>query len=148
MGAVSVLSTRERARLQLSRSTDARKKAQLGQFLTPARTASFMASLFPPASGRCSLLDAGAGIGSLSVAFLERWRAGGFAFDRVDLSAFELDDSLHQALRDAYTPFAESEFEAKVHGGDFILTATDWLAGGIFCWTSPCVHPRHSESTI
>lgn len=136
-GAVSVLSTLERARLQVSRSTDARKKAQLGQFLTPASTARFMASLFPAASGGCRLLDAGAGIGSLSVAFLERWRAGGLDFSRVDLDAFELDESLHETLTDAVSQYRCDDLKAVVTGGDFVIAATDWLSGDLFAESSP-----------
>ena len=67
-----MLSDIEQTRLRLSRDTDAKKKSQFGQFLTPEGIAAFMAGLFPPAEGGCSLLDAGAGIGSLAAAFLER----------------------------------------------------------------------------
>lgn len=59
-----------KTRLRVSRTTDAKKKSQYGQFLTPAGTAAFMAKLFPKASGACRLLDAGAGIGSLTSSFL------------------------------------------------------------------------------
>ncbi len=80
-----MLSVVEQQRVQLSRSTEAQKKAQFGQFLTPTRTATFMASLFPDGTGPCRLLDAGAGIGSLTAAFLERWREGRFHFSRVEV---------------------------------------------------------------
>ena len=36
----------DQIRLQITSTTDPRKKAQLGQFLTPGRIAQFMASLF------------------------------------------------------------------------------------------------------
>jgi len=93
-----LLSVVEQKRLHLSQHTEAKKKSQFGQFLTPARTASFMASLFPEASGNCRLLDAGAGIGSLSAAFLDRWKSGDFHFRTVELDAFEIDHSLHAYL--------------------------------------------------
>jgi adenine-specific DNA-methyltransferase len=71
-GRQALLSAVEIKRVQLSKTTPQKRKSQFGQFLTPERTATFMASLFPDASGCCRLLDAGAGIGSLSSAFLER----------------------------------------------------------------------------
>ena len=80
-----MLSTVEQTRLRLSKNTKAKKKSQFGQFLTSARTAAFMASLFPNGKGSCRLLDAGAGIGSLSAAFLERWNSADFDFQRVEL---------------------------------------------------------------
>jgi predicted RNA methylase len=44
--------------------------------MTPAPVARFMASLYPPcALTTCTLLDAGAGVGALTCAFLDRWVA-------------------------------------------------------------------------
>ena len=53
-----------------------KRKSALGQFMTPAPVAQFMASLFPPSAlSTCTLLDAGAGVGALSCAFLDRDRS-------------------------------------------------------------------------
>jgi adenine-specific DNA-methyltransferase len=58
-----------------------------------------MAGLFTSTlSSECRLLDAGTGIASLSSAFLERCAAGTLPLARVDLSAFEMDNSLHGEL--------------------------------------------------
>jgi len=92
------LSIVEQTRLHVSKNTEAKNKSRFGQFFTPERTAAFMTGLFPDASGSCRLLDAGAGIGSLSAAFLDRWLTGGFHFQSVDLDAFEIDNSLHSYL--------------------------------------------------
>jgi adenine-specific DNA-methyltransferase len=88
----------KQTRVYLSQGTEAKKKSQFGQFLTPERTAAFLASLFPSSDGHCRLLDAGAGIGSLSVAFLDRWKSDGFHFQSVSLDAFEIDPALHDSL--------------------------------------------------
>jgi len=58
-----------------------------------------MAALFPDGYGKCTLLDAGAGIGSLSAAFLDRWLNGDLHFDEVQLDAFEADQSLVPYLK-------------------------------------------------
>lgn len=87
----------EQTRLKVSKNTEAKRKSQLGQFLTPARTAQFMASLFVSKDGfECRLLDAGAGIGSLSSAFLERCIDGDLRFKNVQVTAFELDPLIHK----------------------------------------------------
>ncbi|MBL7987756.1 MAG: Eco57I restriction-modification methylase domain-containing protein [Chlorobi bacterium] len=91
-----------------------------------------MASLFPPAGGICRLLDAGAGIGSLSAAFLERWRAGNFQFQRVELDAFEVDDSLHAELSRTFLQYRSESFSLHLHGDDFIHAAVSALSGGLF----------------
>lgn len=115
----------EQTRLRVSRGTDPRKKSQLGQFFTPERTAAFMASLFPAAGGDCRLLDPGAGIGSLSAAFLERWRSGGLAFRSVALDAFEIDGALHRELARTLARFESGACTAAIRSEDFVLAATD-----------------------
>lgn len=134
----------EQARVRVSRTTDARKKSRLGQFLTPEATATFMAGLFPPGEDDCRLLDAGAGIGSLSAAFLNRWRSGELRFREVDLDAFEIDGSLHDQLHQTLASFTDHAFSATVHGDDFILVATEALAGGLFGGTLP----RYSHAIL
>jgi len=59
-----------------------------------------MAELFDlSGNDNCRLLDAGAGIGSLSSAFLDRWASGSFNFQQVELDAFEIDKSLQPYLK-------------------------------------------------
>jgi hypothetical protein len=61
-------------RREVAPSIAQKHKADLGQFMTPSSVARFMASLFPPSTLQtCRLLDAGAGVGALSCAFLDRW---------------------------------------------------------------------------
>lgn len=128
-----MLSTIEQTRLRLSKNTEAQKKSQFGQFLTSARTATFMASLFPDSKGICRLLDAGAGIGSLSVAFLDRWDTAGFDFQRVELDAFEIDDSLHSYLNHTLERYGNNpRFIPTIRKVDFIHAAVDWLSGSFF----------------
>ncbi len=127
-----MLSELEQARLRVSKATDATKKTQLGQFFTPSRIASFMAGLFPPGEGSCHLLDAGAGIGSLTAAFLDRWQAGELLFDRVSVDAFEIDSSLHRQLTRTFKQYRSDIFSAVLHGEDFIHAAVESLSQGLF----------------
>lgn len=142
----NMLSTVESARARLSRSTERDKKSRLGQFLTPARTASFMASLFPLAEGNCRLLDAGAGIGSLSSAFLERCAAGDFRFDNINVAAFELDEAIQGELRhhlDQYLRKCPLSF--CVTGGDFIEHAVNALQFGTLGYTHAILNPPYQK---
>ena len=130
---VRMLTAVERQRLQLSKSTEAKKKSQFGQFLSPERTAAFMASLFPDGTGHCHLLDAGAGIGSLSVAFLDRWRSGGFRFQSVEVDAFELDDALSLHLSHTLEKYNHSDdFAVNIYIEDFVQVAVESLSGSLF----------------
>ena len=133
-----MLSVIEQKRLQLSRNTDAKKKSRFGQFLTPERTAVFMASLFRNENdvGHCRLLDAGAGIGSLSAAFLDRWVSGGFHFQHVEVDAFELDHALIRHLSNTFDKYNNrANFIANIYEEDFILAAVESLSGNLFSKT-------------
>lgn len=104
----------------------ARRKSALGQFMTPTAVARFMASMFPPSTlETCHLLDAGAGMGALTCAFLDRWVAGeGFWFQKAELEAYEIDPAFRRLLARALASYAEqSEFEYRVIDTDFIKAA-------------------------
>src|SRR5687767_7679634 len=98
-----------------------------------------MAGLFIQRTGdNCRLLDAGAGIGSLSAAFLERWASGGFDFQRVEVDAFEIDDSLHPRLVKTLEKYRQYlNVVPTVRGDDFLLAAVDSLCGSLFAEALP-----------
>jgi adenine-specific DNA-methyltransferase len=124
----------------VNRSVAARqRKSQLGQFFTPPAIAQYMAGLLTQIpTDRCLLLDAGAGVGSLSAAFLDRWVAGGLRFQRVELDAFELDGALHSALTQTLDHYSQSPgFTSTIHSDDFIHAAADWLSGNLFATALP-----------
>ena len=77
-----------------------KRKSSLGQFMTPTPVARFMASLFPPSTlPKCKLLDAGAGVGALTCAFLDRWATSdGFSFHDAQIDAYEIDPILSDHL--------------------------------------------------
>ena len=98
-----------------------------------------MAGLFTQTSGdNCRLLDAGAGIGSLSGAFLERWAAGGFDFQHIELDAFEIDESLHPYLVQSLEKYGQYQNVApNIRGDDFVYATVDSLAGALFAEALP-----------
>jgi adenine-specific DNA-methyltransferase len=98
-------------------------KSALGQFMTPAPVARFMAAMFPPSDlSTCKVLDAGAGMGALTCAFLDRWSSGGFGFSRVESTAHEFDDNLRQHLTSTLAKYAEIDgLTSRVVAGDFIM---------------------------
>ena len=129
----------EQARLTLSKATEPWRQSQLGQFFTPAGIAGHMSDLFRDESpGNCRLLDAGAGIGSLSAAFLNRCTADGLRFRHIHVDAFEIDERLHPNLVETLERFHSlPDFTATVRGKDFIHTAVDSLCGDLFTESLP-----------
>jgi len=122
-----LLAAVEQTRLRVSKSTEAKRKSQLGQFLTPARMAQFMAGLFTSKGNLdCRLLDAGAGVGSLSSAFLERCVTGELSFKKVEVTAFELDNLIHEELNNSLSSYKNRlTVVYEILGDDFIEQAVN-----------------------
>ena len=110
-------------RKEVSPRITQKHKAEFGQFMTPSSVARFMASLFPPSTLQtCRLLDAGAGVGALSCAFLDRWEKGGFGFESVEATAYEIDDNLRGHLAQHLAGY--SRVTPRIVAGDYIKLAT------------------------
>ncbi len=124
----------DQIRMTLAARMDSKRKAQLGQFLTPSSVAQFMASLFRPSPiSECRLLDPGAGVGALSAAFLERWATGGFDFQRVKVDAFEIDETLRPYLTRTLDEYKQRlDIASTVRDEDFVEAAAASLSGDLF----------------
>jgi len=129
-----LLSTIEKTRLKLSKSIDPQKKSKLGQFFTPINIAKFMANLFTRITHtNCHLLDAGAGIGTLSFAFGEKWFKNNIDSKHSIIDAFEIDKSLLPDLSKALETLKKQyNIEIFIKNTDFIVTAVDSLYGNLF----------------
>jgi adenine-specific DNA-methyltransferase len=109
-------------------ATPRERKAQLGQFMTPSSVAEFMASLFEiPNQGAIRLLDAGAGQGALTTAFIERAKGT----SRIAATAFEFDDEILPNLRASLATFRwNANVECELIEGDFIEEAANRICLG------------------
>lgn len=117
----------DRVRREVASCTAQKHKAEFGQFMTPSSVARFMVSLFPPSAMQtCRLLDAGAGVGALSCAFLDRWVTGGFGFESVEATAYEIDEKLRDHLAQHLAGY--SRVTPRIIAGDYIeLVTTEGL---------------------
>ena len=122
--AIVSLAAVDRARMEANRRLDPTRKAQLGQFMTPIPIAHFMASLFSEPKGTVRLLDAGAGVGSLTAAFITRWGTRNMC-----LSAYEIDSMMAGYLRETVENYGKG-IEAKIIERDFIQDAVYGLKLG------------------
>jgi adenine-specific DNA-methyltransferase len=123
---IELLTHADAVRQRLAPKIAPKQKSELGQFMTPAPVARFMASLFPASTLRdCRLLDAGAGVGALSCAFLDRWVAtDGFEFEKTEVEAFEVDPTLRSHLESVLSSYAERvPVSYQVLSDDFIHAA-------------------------
>jgi len=130
----SILSRIESERSQLIEALEPSNKALNGQFMTPATIARAMAGMFTfPNKSPIRLLDPGAGVGSLSLAFLERLIQGGYKGYSVEIVAFETDSFLaSEFMKNAEVARKETQslswdFNFTLIEEDFISTTIKYL---------------------
>jgi adenine-specific DNA-methyltransferase len=116
--AAAELGALDQVRLEANRQLNPERKAELGQFMTPESVAKFMAGLFSQRTGAIRLLDAGAGVGSLTAAFLNQWGT-----DDVCAAVYEIDGKLSCYLRETLRAYTAERFEATIIDRDFIQDA-------------------------
>src|SRR5271165_4351407 len=85
--------------LAVAGSSARKRQGDLGQFLTPAPVADFMASLFGPLPDKVRILDAGAGAGALTEAFILRVCNAPGNVSAIEVVLYEVDSTIQNALR-------------------------------------------------
>ena len=119
----------DRARREFSPTLDEGTRGELGQFMTPAPISEFMAQMFSPLPDHVRLLDAGAGMGALSVAFINAACKHKDRPSRIDVTAYEiwpdLADMLEGHLASAVAAAASVGIEVtyEVLRTDYILAS-------------------------
>lgn len=118
----------DRRRVELSPKLDPEQRRRLGQFMTPASVARYMATLFDAYSAHVRLLDAGAGLGSLTAAFVEAAVSASAPPQSIDVTAFEIDPVLAAVLEVTLASCAELcaasgiAFSSRIVEADYIKT--------------------------
>ncbi len=149
-------------RLVVGHALNPARQGDLGQYFTPAPVAALMASLFPPRpTATVHLLDAGAGIGSLSAAWIAAMCAWEERPGAVIVTAYEMDEEVIPALHETMDLCAATcmragvAFQARVRQGNFIAHGVDMVRGGLFAPAperydcailNPPYHKMHSAS--
>ena len=98
MTGAALSETVDSCRVDVSTRLAPRRRALLGQYMTPAPIARFMASLFSETAGDMRILDPGAGIGALTVALAERLCAIARRPRSVEFVCYEIDAMLSDYL--------------------------------------------------
>lgn len=98
----SLIGAIDHLRVQANTRITPSSRALLGQFLTPAPLAWFMASMFRShRGGHVRLLDPGAGIGSLAGAYVAHQLDGKIRPETISVTAYEIDPLLSTSLAQA-----------------------------------------------
>jgi adenine-specific DNA-methyltransferase len=128
----------EELRLQLSRSLDPVRRAEMGQYLTPSNTARLMGSYFENESLNLRLIDAGAGIGSLVAAFVAEVCSRAHRPHRLTVVAYEIEPAFIEHLRATLSACATEcerasiEMVWEARNCDFVAAAVELLCDPLF----------------
>src|SRR6185437_5210425 len=142
-------------RLDASRKLDPGRRSYLGQFLTPAPTAKLMASMFEANQDELRVLDAGAGVGSLTAAFVGEICSRQKKPKSLHVDAYEIDPQLCEYLRNAIAQCermcSESgvSFSSNILPRDFIDAGVEMIRGQMFTpiprFTSAIMNPPYRK---
>jgi adenine-specific DNA-methyltransferase len=138
---VDVLSCIEETRKTFSKTTSRADRSALGQFLTPAPIARFMASLFERTPRIVRILDPGAGTGSLFAALTEKLILKQTRPEVIEVVAYETDRNVMPHLDATMELCRQLCVQAGVafHGTacseDFISAAASRLQDNLFATT-------------
>ena len=139
MANVSLTENTEFYRIDAQRKLDPKDRSALGQFMTPAPIARFMASLFSDhSSDPIQLLDPGSGIGSLTAAFIEEFATRSTKPSHIDATAYEIEhvllDYLDTTIQACKALCAEHGIELHnyINTIDFILDGVRLLSFDLF----------------
>ncbi len=128
-----LLESIDQTRLEVSPTLDPKRRSKFGQFMTPSRIASFMAGMFSALPSDVRLLDAGAGMGALTAAFVAEAIARDARPESIDVTCYEVDERLASILDDTLAACADQcagagvAFTSRVIRDDYILQSAEPL---------------------
>lgn len=133
----------EEVRRFVNRQTDRNARSEVGQFLTPAPIACFMASLFQNPCRHVRILDPGAGAGALFGALVQEMTRRQPKPESIEVVAYETDKSLEPSLEESLRLCREAcrqrgvRFAGTVLTHDFVSSAVAATENGLFTGNAP-----------
>lgn len=147
----TLLAEADTARERANQALDEDSRSSLGQFMTPGVVASFMASMFRDIGPEVRLLDAGAGVGSLTAAFLREAAGRSPKPKSIQATAYEVDPVMLAGLREVFGTCESfgrrsgTRFVGRIVERDFIGEGSALLDRGLFREGSP---PRFNAAIL
>lgn len=147
----SIASRADKIRREISPRLDSKRRADLGQFLTPEPVAVDMAAMFGQLPEEVRLLDAGAGVGSLTAAFVTEAISREEPPQSISVTAFEVDPALAellaQTLDDCRVACEEAglRFASRIVEDDYILHSAEPILEGVEGFNCAILNPPYAK---
>lgn len=137
-------------RREVSPGLDEDGRKRLGQFMTPATVARMLAGQFDM-PGEVRLLDAGAGMGALTAAFVEAACASEVPPRSIAVTCYEVDPGMVAILRETLARCASDcaragiDFRAEVVADDYILRSAEPLLASAGRFNCAILNPPYGK---
>lgn len=147
----SISSRADKVRREVSPRLDGARRAALGQFLTPEPVAADMAAMFGDLPKDVRLLDAGAGVGSLTAAFVTEALSRQERPKSISVTAFEIDPALAELLAQTLDDCREAcedagvRFASRIVKDDYILHSSEPLLEVVECFNCAILNPPYAK---
>jgi adenine-specific DNA-methyltransferase len=141
----------DRVRLAVSPNLDIDRRSKLGQFMTPAPTAQRMAEMFGLMPRQVRLLDAGAGIGALTAAFVSEALARDNRPEMISATCFEVDDEMAAHLAGTLDACAHAcdeagvAFTSEIIRDDYVLASSEPLLARRWSFNRAILNPPYAK---
>lgn len=141
----------DQIRLEVSPMLDPNRRSKLGQFMTPGRIAADMAAMFDVIPAHVRLLDAGAGMGALTAAFVAEACARPERPRSIDATCYEIDPVLVVVLEETLDRCAAIcrehgvAFTSRVISDDYILHSAEPLLQEGRTYTNSILNPPYKK---
>ncbi len=128
---------------------EAKRRSQIGQFLTPIHIAQLMAGMLELKKDVVHLLDPGAGAGILTAAVISALIQKRGRPKTIHVTAFEIDKTIHPILQNTLEDCSRAcrrvkiDFHSIVVGEDFIRWACETINDELFA-----AHKPHFDAVI
>lgn len=122
-------------RISANSQLDEKLRGQLGQFMSSPAVSTLLADMFENTNGEQRLLDAGAGVGSLTAAFVERFK---HSATTIESTCFEISEVMHDYLIDTLNQCEVAclnngiKWVNKIISEDFIKKSVEYLLSDEF----------------
>jgi adenine-specific DNA-methyltransferase len=129
------LSQLDSIRTDFQKTLEVDQQSELGQYFTAPPIANLMTGMFTRFLPSINLLDPGAGVGSLSAAFIAHATHTSPRPNEIKITAFEIDPNLIKGLEITLNACqqlckqAQIKFSYEIHQEDFISTSVETLSG-------------------
>ncbi|MFG0456423.1 Eco57I restriction-modification methylase domain-containing protein [Shewanella mangrovisoli] len=131
-------------RIEANGNLDEKLRGKLGQFMSSSAVSRLLADMFENVEGEHRLLDAGAGVGSLTAAFVERVKDYATG---IDSTCFELSSLMNKYLSDTLNHCSDACEINGIHWNHSILEV-DFIQHSVESLLSDTFTPKYNKAIL